>query len=119
MIRTVALKIPIIVETDLSLRLTSSTIAVWPVLIVSREASCRDVQMGELKLRQQGELFVLPYALVFLAFWAVRTFQIGTPRLAYYAVPFIRERKVNSHNPTYLSLRERNAWRRYISLESG
>ena len=108
------IKTPVSVETGLPLPATA--VAVWPFLIVTRNVKSCEIQQGELGIRQQGELFVLPYLVIFALFWLIRTLQLGSSDLAYHAVPFVREIARNRYNPTYLSLREKHGWLRHVRL---
>ena len=109
------IRIPTIVETRVPV--PGRAVALWPLLIVSDSATPLEVRLGALRVRQQGELLVVLYFLLFTLFWVMRLLQIGSPALAYRSVPFVREVDQNRHDPTYLALRERNAWWQYVRLE--
>ena len=108
-------RIPAIVETRFPV--PGGSVALWPLLIVSKSSTHAEMQAGRISLMQQSELFVVLYFVRFALFWAARTWRVGDPSLAYHTVPFVREVIMNRHDPTYLALRERNAWRRYVSLD--
>ncbi len=117
------MKIPIVVEDSpiphvLSWVIKVWGITLWPFIIIRGKADALTIQHETIHIRQQAELLVIPFYVLYLGFWLYRWWQLGDKRAAYYAIPFEREAYSNHDDPAYLALRRPFAWRHYVDLQS-
>ena len=117
------MKIPIVVEDSLIPRALSWVIKIWgitlwPFILIRGKADAMTVQHETIHIRQQAELLVVPFYVLYIGFWLYRWWQLGDKRAAYFAIPFEREAYSNHDDPAYLALRKPFAWRHYIDLQS-
>ena len=64
-------------------------------------------------LRQQWELLVVPFFILYIYEYVRNIWNGMTTTDAYRNISFEREAKANEKNLNYLSERKRNAWRKY------
>jgi hypothetical protein len=115
---------PIVVEDSkipkaLSLVIDIWGITLWPFVLVRGKIDPFTLRHETIHIRQQAELLVLPFYVLYLGFWLYRWWQLGDRKAAYYAIPFEREAYAMQDNPSYLTFRRPHAWRHYIRLDGG
>ena len=96
-------------------RSRTAALPIWPFVLVKGSVSLPELRRALIFARQQSELFVLPYLLLFAGFWVIRLLQTKSLTRAWSLVPFVREAAYNKDDPAYLVLRLRYAWVQYIS----
>ena len=65
-------------------------------------------------LRQQLELLLLPFYLLYLGHYLVNLFRFKTHYLAYFNICFEKEAYVNERNMSYLAARKSFSWISYL-----
>jgi hypothetical protein len=116
-------RVPIVVEDSgvpkaLSLVIDIWGITLWPFVLVRGKIDPFTLRHETIHIRQQAELLVLPFYVLYLGFWLYRWVQLGDKRSAYFAIPFEREAYSNQEEAGYLSSRTPFSWIRYIDLQS-
>jgi hypothetical protein len=109
---------PIVIENSILMRLLRRTfhaegLAVWPVVLLPGRADPITLRRQMIRLRQQAELWVLPFFAAYLLYGALYLIRTRSVAQACLLIPFEREAYFHHDDPTYLVFRERNAWRRY------
>ena len=114
-------KTPIVLEDSKIPRVLSWVISIWaitlwPFILVRGKMDPITLRHETIHIRQQAELLILPFYVLYVAFWLYRWLQLGDRKAAYYAIPFEREAHSNHDDPAYLTLRRPYAWARYVNL---
>ena len=115
------MQVPIVSEDSRIPKLASWVISVWaitlwPFILVRGKIDPITLRHETIHIRQQAELLIVPFYLLYFGFWLYRWFQLGNRKQAYYAIPFEREAYSNHDDPTYLTLRRPFSWTRYVRL---
>ncbi|MCX2679424.1 hypothetical protein OOZ15_05665 [Galbibacter sp. EGI 63066] len=86
-------------------------LTLWP-LIILRDDELKDdtilINHEKIHLRQQMELLVLPFFLIYFMEWLIGIFRYWNLNMAYRNISFEREAYQNEWNPDYLN--ERSSW---------
>ena len=92
-------------------------IALWPFIFVRDQVPFDEVDENHerIHLRQQIELLVLFFYLLYLVFWIYNLFKYRDGKTAYRMIPFEREAYSHEDDPMYLSERKLWAWARMKS----
>ncbi|PRX56058.1 hypothetical protein [Flagellimonas meridianipacifica] len=86
-------------------------LSLWPFIILKEGALKKDevlINHERIHLRQQRELLIVPFYLLYVAEWILRTILYLDSYRAYQNISFEREAYANEKNPEYLS--HRNAF---------
>ena len=94
-------------------------ITLWPFVLVRGKIDPLTLRHETIHIRQQAELLVVPFYVLYLGFWLYRWWQLGDRQKAYFAIPFEREAYSLQGDPAYLSFRKPHSWRFYIKLDGG
>jgi len=97
-------------------RSRTAALPIWPFVLVKGSVTLPELRRALIFARQQSELFVLPFFLLFAGFWLLRLVQTRSASKAWTLSPFVREVSFNKDDPAYLVLRPRHAWRQYADL---
>ncbi len=84
-------------------------IALWPFIVVRDPALKRDavfVNHERIHLRQQRELLVLPFYIIYAIEYGIRLVQYRSSKEAYRNISFEREAYANEENLSYLKKRK-------------
>ena len=84
-------------------------LSLWPFIILKEDGLKKDtvlINHERIHLRQQRELFIIPFYLWYLAEWILRTLLYLDSYRAYQNISFEREAYANEKNPEYLSNRK-------------
>lgn len=111
---------PIIIQNSkipqyLSWFINIGAITLYPFVISKGEMSEITINHEKIHLKQQAELLILPFYILYIGFWAWGKLRGKDNHTAYLDIPFEREAYANQENTSYLIERERWAWRRYIA----
>lgn len=103
---------PIIIKQKLIPLGPYEAIALWPFIFTKVDLPPKAVNHERIHLRQQLELLVLPFYVLYLLnfLWNL----IRMKNNPYRAIVFEREAYDNEHNPAYLSFRRGWAWTKYL-----
>lgn len=109
---------PIVIEDSIPLRpimwaLRIKCVAVWPLILCAGRVDQTTLRHSRIRFRQQQELWVLPFIVLYAWYAVLRTLQKRDLRKAFYAIPFEAEAFSCRDDPAYLLFRPRNAWRKY------
>jgi hypothetical protein len=97
-------------------RLPVSAMALYPFILLDRPERRSDIGLlrhERIHLRQQAELLVLPFYLLYGYYYLQGLLRGRSSREAYREIPFEREAYAQEHEPLYLERRMRFAWRGY------
>ncbi|MFY0645098.1 MAG: hypothetical protein JXR19_11580 [Bacteroidia bacterium] len=93
-----------------------SAITIWPFVFYKTNESMKNSRIWsheEIHLRQQLELFILPFYLIYITEYLVLRIKHGNHRQAYQSISFEREAYKYDNSPLYLKSREPFAmWRK-------
>ncbi|UJH66430.1 hypothetical protein [Allomuricauda sp. SCSIO 65647] len=84
-------------------------LSLWPFIIVKERHHKKDtvlINHERIHLRQQQELLILPFYLLYVAEWLLRIVLYLNAYRAYQNISFEREAYANEHDPDYLSTRK-------------
>ena len=118
------MSIPIVVKSDkildrLSLFMRIGGITLWPWIIIrpNHRNMMKLINHESIHIKQQEELLVIPFYLLYVLEWIIKLFVYGGPRGAYRNLSF--EREANKFESDYTYIRTRNfwAWTKYIFKE--
>ena len=90
-------------------------ITIWPFVFIRDEGNDKTINHERIHLKQQAELLVLPFYVLYVLFWAINLVRYRNSQEAYYAIPFEQEAYHNDHDWAYLLNRKRFAWLKYIN----
>lgn len=94
-----------------------SAMALWPFILVKNletKESQVTIHHEKIHIRQQLEMLVLPFYLVYLGFYIYYRFLGNTHMQAYLRIPFEKEAYCEESNFDYLRKRKFWAWRFFI-----
>ena len=104
-------RIPKLLSWVISIR----AITIYPFIIYRDVPDPRSLNHEKIHIRQQAELFVLPFYILYFWYWFVnRVWHRENGRDAYYNIPFEREAYDNDNDMSYLNNRQRFSWRKYF-----
>ena len=120
------MKIPIIKFNDkfldrIGIFMRIGGITLWPWIILRekyrddpryREHLTETVNHESIHIKQQQELLVIPFYILYIVEWFIKLFVYGKD--AYRNLSFEREAYTNEANPDYLKTRKFWAWFKYI-----
>lgn len=89
---------------------------IFPFIILKHAASREDkvlMNHERIHIRQQLELLIVPFYLIYLLAFFLRLIQYGEAEKAYLNISFEREAYANDHDPNYLQNRRWHSWVRY------
>ncbi len=92
-------------------------LSLWPFIILRTPELSKDrvlINHERIHLRQQEELFILPFYLWYLLEWSLKTIWYLSSYRAYRNLSFEREAYRHESDPTYLNGRKRFAFTRYL-----
>lgn len=102
----------------LSIVINIGAMTIWPVIFVhDREFFLKNKSMvnhEEIHLRQQAEMLVLPFFLVYVFFFFWALIRYGNGPKAYRQIPFEQEAYDRENDLYYLNKRADWAWWKYI-----
>lgn len=113
------MKIPIIIKSDkildrLSWFMKIGGITLWPWIIVRPKMRKNTINHETIHIKQQQELLVLPFYLLYGLEWLIRLVIYRNTRKAYYNLSFEREAYTNAHNFEYVAQRKPWSWVKYL-----
>ncbi|NNC83791.1 MAG: hypothetical protein HKN79_09445 [Flavobacteriales bacterium] len=90
--------------------------AFWPLIFIKERAKCTPILLRHerIHLRQQLELLVIPFYILYFLEYLIRRFQYATWREAYMNISFEREAFAHEKDEDYLRRRRLWAWTRYV-----
>jgi len=91
--------------------------ALFPFILVRDKGMLADrtiIDHERIHLRQQAELLVLPFYILYLINYLFNLWRYRNHHRAYLNIVFEREAYDNEHNPAYLGNRKWYSWRRYF-----
>ena len=83
-------------------------ITLWPFIFLKHEYLKRDPELmnhERIHLRQQMELLIIPFFVLYLMEWLLKYMWYGNPHIAYYNISFEKEAYDNEGNLEYLEKR--------------
>lgn len=92
-------------------------LSLWPFIIVKENHHKKDevlINHERIHLKQQQELLILPFYLIYVGEWLLRTLLYLNSYRAYQNISFEREAYANEHDRDYLTRRRRFAFMDYI-----
>lgn len=119
------MKTPIIKYSDkfldsISLFMKVGGITIWPLVLLREKYykgnSKRIINHESIHIKQQEELLVIPFYVLYILEWLVKSIIYRSFNKAYYNISFEREAYSNQRKWTYLKKRKNYAWfKRIIS----
>lgn len=94
-----------------------SGITLYPFIVIKSSKLKQEktfVNHEHIHLRQQAELLVLPFYMLYLLHYFFNLIRYGNHQKAYYNICFEREAYNNETIPNYLDKRKYCAWLRYL-----
>ena len=92
-------------------------LSLWPYIILKEGALRKDqvlINHERIHLRQQKELLIIPFYLLYITEWVLRTLLYLDSYRAYQNISFEREAYVNEKDPDYLSKRKAFSFLDYL-----
>ena len=113
--------IPIIIKNSrlpkkLSWFIDIAAITLWPFIICRDEGSTVMIRHESIHIKQQTELLVLPFYLLYLFDFVVGLLKFRNPKLAYRNIRFEQEAYGNQGDENYLANRKLYAWAKFKLL---
>ena len=117
------MKTPIIKYSDkfldsISLFMKVGGITIWPLVLLREKYykgnSKRIINHESIHIKQQEELLVIPFYVLYILEWLVKSIIYRSFNKAYYNISFEREAYSNQTKWTYLEKRKHYAWFRRI-----
>ena len=90
-------------------------ITLYPYVFIRDDGNERVINHEKIHLKQQRELWIVGFYLLYVAFWLFNLMIYRSFQKAYHEIPFEREAYANDEDWVYLLNRKRNAWTKYIS----
>lgn len=108
---------PLTIYVSWLIRKGYSGFAFWPFIFLrGKEAAiARIIDHERIHLRQQLELLVLPFYILYFSEYLIRRFQYPTWREAYENISFEREAYAHELDRNYLNKRRFWAWLKYYN----
>lgn len=94
-----------------------SAMALFPFILIKEKGMAGDavlINHERIHLRQQAELLVIPFYLLYLLNYLFNLLMYRSHHKAYIHIVFEREAYANETNIDYLKQRKWQAWRRYF-----
>ena len=118
------MKIPIIIKNSKVPNLpifviNAYAIAFWPFIFVKDEGNEITFNHEKIHIRQQEELFIIPFYIIYFAEWIYNLVKYRDRTKAYYNISFEKEAYFNQNNLVYLLHRPKMAWRYYRRIYYG
>ena len=116
------MKTPIIIKSEKFLNSISwfmrvGGITLWPFIIIRPRKNWIVVNHESIHIKQQQELLVIPFYLLYILEWFIGIFVHGSIIKSYYNISFEKEAYENQSNPNYLKTRKLFSWVKYIKRE--
>jgi hypothetical protein len=116
------MKTPIIIKSEKFLNSISwfmrvGGITLWPFIIIRPNKNWIVVNHESIHIKQQQELLVIPFYLLYILEWFIGIFVHGSIIKSYYNISFEKEAYENQSNPNYLKTRKLFSWVKYIKRE--
>lgn len=113
------MKIPIIVKSDkildrLGWFMRIGGITLWPWIIIRPYKGEVTINHEKIHIKQQQELLVIPFYLLYFLEWFIGLFIYGGPKKSYYNISFEKEAYENQHNMNYVQSRKLFSWIKYL-----
>ena len=92
-------------------------LSVWPFIILKEGALRKDdvlINHERIHLKQQQELFIIPFYLLYISEWLLRTLLYLNSYRAYQNISFEREAYANEDDMEYLSQRKAYSFLNYL-----
>ena len=89
-------------------------ITLYPYVFIRDEGNDRVINHERIHLKQQRELWILGFYMLYVAFWLFNLIIYRSFQKAYNEIPFEREAYANDGDWVYLFNRKPHAWRHYI-----
>lgn len=90
-------------------------ITLFPFILVRKDkVSDKLIRHEKIHLRQQMEMLVIPFYVVYLLEYIIKIFKHGSHRKAYRNISFEREAYANERNKKYLANRNFWSWIKYL-----
>lgn len=110
---------PIIIKNSIIPKLLSwvidiKAITLFPFIIFEGEADEQTLNHEKIHIKQQAELLVLPFYILYVGFWAWGKLKGKDNSMAYRDIPFEKEAYANDSDWVYLLNRKKYAWIKYI-----
>jgi len=90
--------------------------AVFPFILVKKKTILSKAILNheQIHLRQQLEMLIVPFYVLYLVEYLIRLVQLGSHDRAYRSISFEREAYANDRNLDYLKNRKFCAWIQYL-----
>ncbi len=99
----------------LSLVIDAYAVAIWPFIFIRDEGSERVIAHEKIHLRQQVELGIIGFYILYAAFWLFYMYKLRDKSAAYYAIPFEREAYAGDFSgEQYLKKRHNYEWLNFL-----
>jgi len=117
------MKTPIIKYSDkfldsISLFMKVKGITIWPLVLLREKYykgnSKRIINHESIHIKQQEELLIIPFYILYVLEWLVKSIIYRSFNKAYYNISFEREAYSNQRRWTYLEKRKSYAWLKRI-----
>ncbi len=98
-------------------KLPASAMALFPFVILKNTAQKTQnilINHEKIHLKQQLELLILPFYLIYLLYYLIGLLRYKNHYLAYFNIPFEKEAYQNDNNLVYLANRKWLAWINFI-----
>jgi len=90
-------------------------ITIWPFIFIRDEGDEKVITHEKIHLRQQVELGIIGFYILYAAFWIYYMYKLGDKRAAYYAIPFEREAYAGDFaGEHYLEKRHNYEWINFL-----
>ncbi len=92
-------------------------LSLWPFIFLKNDSLKSDailINHEKIHLKQQQELLILPFYIMYLAEWLFRTVWYLNSYRAYQNISFEREAYANEGNPEYLAQRKNFSFIKYL-----
>ena len=118
-LKTIKMKTPIIKYNDkfldsISIFMKVGGITIYPFVVMRekylKSNSKRIVNHESIHIKQQQELLVIPFYVLYVLEWLVKSIIYKSFKKAYYNISFEREAYSNQRKWTYLNKRKNYAW---------
>jgi len=112
------LRYPTIIRNSIIPKLSSIfinvyAITIFPFIFIKDEGHDVVINHESIHFKQQRELLVIFFYLLYVYDWIVGLIKYRSPSFAYRKIRFEQEAYENDENPYYLIIRKRFAWRKY------
>ena len=84
------------------------------IFVIDKYASKKLINHEKIHLRQQVEMLIIPFYVVYLLEYIIRLFKHASHRKAYRNISFEREAYDNERNKKYLANRKFWSWIKYL-----